>query len=86
MNKLSNLAVHFSSERTDWETPQYFYEKLDKEFHFNIDVCATSKNAKHHPFISPEQDALKQDWFIYHTCWMNPPYGRNITGVVQSFV
>ena len=60
MNKLSNLAVHFSSERTDWETPQYFYEKLDKEFHFNIDVCATSKNAKHHPFISPEQDALKQ--------------------------
>ncbi len=78
---MSNMEVHFSSKKTDWETPQELYEKLNQEFHFDIDVCATAENTKHYRYISPEQDALKQDWNRYDTCWMNPPYGRDITGI-----
>ena len=66
----------FSSKSFDWETPQDFYDKLDREFHFTLDVCATKENAKCREYFTPEQDGLKQEW--YGTCWMNPPYGKGI--------
>lgn len=77
---MGNLDVHFSSDRQDWETPQEFYEKLNEEFHFEIDICATCENAKHYRFVTPEQDALSQDWYEKDckVFWMNPPYGREI--------
>jgi phage N-6-adenine-methyltransferase len=68
------LAVHYSSASTDWETPQWLFNILDQEFHFEVDVCATSKNAKVMTYFSPDLDGLAQPW--YGTCWMNPPYDR----------
>lgn len=69
------LAVHYSSERSDWETPQWLFNILDEEFHFDVDVCATADNAKvPWSFFSPEQDGLAQEW--RGVCWMNPPYSR----------
>lgn len=44
--------------------------------HFDVDVCATSENAKCQRYFSPEVDGLKQQWS--GTCWINPPYGRKI--------
>lgn len=35
-----NTNVMFSSKTDSWETPQDFYDRLDDEFHFSIDVCA----------------------------------------------
>ncbi len=72
----SGLSVHFSSRRNSWETPQDFFDKLNEEFHFELDVCATSENAKCKKYYSPEEDGLKQEW--KGICWMNPPYGREI--------
>lgn len=66
----------FSSATDMWETPQNFFDELDKEFHFSCDVCATRENAKCAKFYTPEQDGLKQTWG--GVCWMNPPYGREI--------
>lgn len=66
----------FSSATDMWETPQNFFDELDKEFHFSCDVCATRENAKCAKFYTPEQDGLKQTW--EGTLWMNPPYGREI--------
>lgn len=66
----------FSSATDMWETPQNFFDELDKEFHFSCDVCATRENAKCAKFYTPEQDGLKQTWG--GTLWMNPPYGREI--------
>lgn len=57
-----------------WETPQDLFDKLNEEFHFDLDVCATVDNAKCATFYSPEQDGLIQSW--YGRCWCNPPYGR----------
>lgn len=60
---------------TTWETPQAFFDMLDAEFHFTLDVCALPGTAKCKKYFTPENDALKQDW-SQDTFWMNPPYGR----------
>lgn len=65
------------SSRTDlWETPQDFFDKLNDEFHFDLDVCAIPENAKCERFYSPEQNGLLQPWT--GNVWCNPPYGRDI--------
>jgi phage N-6-adenine-methyltransferase len=74
--KLMNTDVHFSSKTDMWETPQYFFDELDKEFHFTTDACAVSCNAKCQHYYSPEEDSLKQKWS--GTVYMNPPYSRQM--------
>ncbi len=59
-----------------WATPQDFFDNLNAEFDFDIDVCATPENAKCNKFFTEEQDGLSQSWG--GTCWCNPPYGREI--------
>lgn len=70
------MSVHFSSTSDEWATPQELFDELNAEFHFDLDVCAQPHNAKCHEFFSREQNGLIQQW--HGTCWMNPPYGREI--------
>ena len=67
--------VLFSSARDDWETPQGLFDKLDAEFHFDIDVCANYQNAKCPVFISAEMNALEVSWGK-NRCFCNPPYSQ----------
>jgi phage N-6-adenine-methyltransferase len=69
-------SVLYSSESEVWETPQDLFNRLNDEFHFDIDVCATPENAKCSKFFSPLDDGLSHDW--QGVCWMNPPYGKKI--------
>jgi phage N-6-adenine-methyltransferase len=71
-----NMAVHYSSERMDWATPWGFFNRLDAEFGFDLDVCALPTSAKCKHFFTPEDDGLAQPW--EGVCWMNPPYGNQI--------
>lgn len=71
-----NTAL-YSSKNEVWETPQYFFDKLDEEFHFNLDPCALPENAKCEKYFTPEDNGLEQDWGGY-IVFCNPPYGRNI--------
>ena len=71
-----NADVMFSSKTDLWETPKDFFDKLDAEFRFNLDVCALPENAKCAAFYTPEMDGLSQPW--YGNCWCNPPYGRQV--------
>ena len=66
----------YSSKTDVWETPQALFDTLNAEFGFTLDVCAIAENAKCPKFFSPEIDGLKQQWT--GTCWMNPPYGREV--------
>lgn len=68
----------YSSASGEWETPPALFEELDREFHFQLDVCATPENTKCLVFYTMEQDGLLQDWGRL-VCWMNPPYGREIS-------
>lgn len=45
-----------------WATPQDFFDNLDAEFNFDIDVCATPENAKCERFFTEEQDGLSKSW------------------------
>lgn len=75
--------VHFSSKTDDWATPQDLFDKLDKEFHFTLDPCATKENAKCPKFYTREQDGLAQRWDMERV-FCNPPYGRVIGDWVKK--
>jgi phage N-6-adenine-methyltransferase len=84
-----NNAVMFSSATDEWATPQAFFDKLDLEFDFDLDVAASSHNTKcgisyYGPdHIFPEyRDGLAREWSIETNgaCWMNPPYSRGLQG------
>lgn len=72
-------AVMYSSATDEWSTPDDFFKKLNDEFHFTLDPCATKANAKCAHFFDKEADGLNQDWGG-ETVFCNPPYGRQATG------
>jgi len=72
-------AALFTSNRTDWATPQPFYDRLNAEFAFTLDACASPQNAKCARYFTVEQDGLAQPWT--GTVWVNPPYGKGVTGL-----
>jgi phage N-6-adenine-methyltransferase len=69
-------AVMFKSQSTEWETPPVLFDALDRRFHFSLDVCATSENAKCASYYTVDDDALSQPWT--GNVWCNPPYARDI--------
>lgn len=75
--------IHFSSKTDEWSTPQDLFDKLDAEFHFDLDPCATKENAKCELFYTKEDNGLSKDW-SGHTVFMNPPYGKEIRKWVQK--
>lgn len=70
------MNVHFSSATDDWATPQDLFDELNAVHNFTLDVCASPSNAKCSAYYTKAANALEQEWF--GTCWMNPPYGREI--------
>ena len=61
----------------EWETPQNFFDALNQEFRFTIDVCASEHNAKCARFFSKQHDGLDRNW-SNEIVWMNPPYDKDI--------
>lgn len=77
MGAIPSMPYHYQSTNYVCETPQAFFDALEKEFGFDIDVCALRENTKCPWFFSPDDNGLSKNW-APHTCWMNPPYGREI--------
>lgn len=71
------MIVHFSSDTDEWPTPQSFFDILNAEFGFTLDVAASASNAKCERFFDKEQDGLAQEWGG-EVVWMNPPFGHEI--------
>lgn len=72
----------FTSNTDEWETPQSFFNSLNEEFRFEWDVCATENNTKCAMFYEKESNSLSKEW--KGICWMNPPYGRQISNWVKK--
>lgn len=70
----NGARVEHSSESDEWATPQDLFDVLNAEFDFELDVCATSDNAKCERYFTQEDDGLAQEW--RGVCWMNPPYSE----------
>lgn len=56
----------YTSKSDEWETPEAFFQDLDREFHFNLDVCASDDNHKCERYFTKEQDGLSQSWGGQH--------------------
>ena len=64
MKKFKGLMTSLSPH---WATPEWVYDKLDKEFNFNDDPC---------PLQSKKLDGLNRKWGT--STFVNPPYGKDI--------
>lgn len=76
--------VLFSSKSDEWETPQDTFDKLHSEFDFQIDLAASSFNAKLPQYYHSGVDALALEWAdefgSRRRGWLNPPYSRGLCG------
>ena len=59
---MSINAGMFSSNTDDWATPQDFFDKLDEEFHFDLDPCASDENHKCALYFTKQDDGLSKNW------------------------
>ena len=80
---MTNTKIHFSSQTNEWSTPQEFYDKLNHEFNFTLDPCATLDNAKCNKYYTQSDDGLVKSW-DNETVFCNPPYGREIKKWVKK--
>jgi len=81
MNTDLMFSENLKPQDGEHDTPQDFYNMLDKEFHFDLDPCCTTKSQKapNGFCLDKGQDGLAESWDGYKCAFMNPPYGRSIT-------
>lgn len=70
-------SAAMTSDRSDWETPRDLFERLDRFWHFDLDVASSDENALCERHFTKEDDGLAQSW-AGHRVWCNPPYGRGV--------
>lgn len=84
---MTDLAVHFSSGKDDWSTPDSVFRPLHEEFGFDVDAAANEHNTRMNDWFGPGgliEDALYEPWSDYGSSfWCNPPYSR---GLQSKFV
>lgn len=77
--------VHFSSDKSTWETPRALFDALNEEFDFHLDAAASASNAKCKLFFTEKNNALEQEWYRpdkgITRIFINPPYTRRGTGL-----
>ncbi len=76
--------VVFSSASCEWNTPTAFFNQLDDEFHFTLDVCASADNCLVDAYYDVYDlwSSLTKPW--PGVCWVNPPYGRTIAQWIKK--
>ena len=72
----------FTSDKDDWQTPKDFFDKLNKHFNFQVDVCASDTNALCEKYFTKDNSCLNNNWKDMN--FMNPPYGREIIKFVEK--
>ena len=76
-------AYMTQAQSVEWATPHDLFNKLDAEFHFTLDPCASVENAKCAKFYTKEEDGLAQSW-AGERVFMNPPYGKDAANWVTK--
>lgn len=59
----------------EWRTPKQLFDKLNEEFKFTADLCATAENKKCAHYCQDYLNSGKLD-DNFSRCFMNPPYSR----------
>ncbi len=66
-----------------WETPIDLFNELDKEFNFNIDLCATADNCK--ADFYGDYFELNMENYRNQSCFMNPPYSNPLPFISKAY-
>ena len=74
----------FSSKSDEWKTPEAIFNKLNEEFNFTLDPCATDENSKCIRYYTKEQDGLKASWGGERV-FCNPPYSQIKSWVKKAY-
>lgn len=74
----------FSRNSDEWATPQGLFDELDREFHFNLDPCATAVNAKCIHYYTLADNGLEKPWGGYRV-FCNPPYSDIARWVKKAY-
>ena len=61
---MNDLKVMFSSKSDEWATPQAFFDKVNEEFEFDLDVCATDENHKCDKYFTMQDNGLEKSWGV----------------------
>lgn len=67
------------NEKDLWQTPKEIFDSLDREFDFDIDICASDENALCISYFTEDISALLNEWdsvYNHATCFLNPPYSQ----------
>lgn len=64
-----------STGNNNWETPKWFFDRLNKVFGFTLDPCADDTNHKCDQYYTIQDDGLTKNWGG-QVVFCNPPYGR----------
>ena len=76
-----NTKLMFSSKNEKFSTPQYIFNTLNREFNFTLDPCCEFYTRKvMDNYYTAETNGLDKSW-EGETVFMNPPYGRQDTGI-----
>lgn len=77
-NKMTkkNFAMGVFSKNDDFPTPKYFFDDLNKEFHFTFDPCPL------HGKDNPKKDGLKIEWGKSN--FVNPPYSNIKSWILKA--
>lgn len=62
-------------ERDTWETPQEFWNLINKQFKFSFDCCANLWNTKTERYSS-KFESVRDFEIKEEICWMNPPFSN----------
>lgn len=75
----------FSKKSDEWETPQDLFVSYDLVYHFTLDPCATSDNAKCERYYTIVDDGLTKSWKD-EVVWCNPPYSKCYEWVQKAYM
>lgn len=81
---MHNIETLFSHKSDVWATPQKFFDELDNEFDFDLDVAADENNHKCEKYYTMKDDGLTQNWGG-HRVFCNPPYSEIAKWVEKAF-
>ena len=70
-----------------WESPKPLYNTLDREFEFDVDICASVSNSLALNCFTEEYSALDHEWNEYYktsVAFINPPYSLTETFITRA--
>lgn len=60
-------------ERDEWQSPQWLFDKLNRQYDFTFDCCAEEENGK---CETSSNNFLDLEELGNVTSWMNPPFSK----------